>query len=464
MSSMDMGVTPGGVQDIGLARDIIESGGIPPAESFTAEGLFSEHDLPIDGPACEQELCPRVALAQIDTVAGDGPRLLAQLGFGTNIDPETFERDTLDLVVAVDVSGSMAGEKIGATRGALRALIDQLTPRDRLGIVAFDDKVKVRSELVHVDDAGRTRLLSAVDKLKSNGGTWIEGGLDRSYAMLVDAEPRPKAASRVMLFTDALPNVGNTRPGSFLGLARSHADRDIGLTTFGVGLDLGAELTRELSKVRGGNSYTLGTIPEVRAVFDEDFAFMVTPVAYDLEVDVYPSEDLTLDAAYGVPVDPADAVRFGASTLFLSRNAGGMGVTLLAPEGEPLTGKVEMALSYELATDGSIISDTTEASFAGGEAHTLVLEDTVVHAADALGPLKMAVLIDELAALTHGAAGCEEEGDLTDAAGIARASAERLSIVAAELDDADLLAEAELITQLALNIEGGPDNCAYGTY
>ena len=46
------GVKAGGAQDIGYAREQIRSGVVPRPESFTVEGLYAEHDLPVaDAPS-----------------------------------------------------------------------------------------------------------------------------------------------------------------------------------------------------------------------------------------------------------------------------------------------------------------------------------------------------------------------------------------------------------------------------
>src|SRR5690606_35226916 len=92
----DFGLTPGGSQDIALAREIIEAGGVPRAEQFTAEGLFSQHDIatPQTEP-CAELLCPRASLARIEPVDGSGERVLVQLGLATNI--EQLERADLNL-------------------------------------------------------------------------------------------------------------------------------------------------------------------------------------------------------------------------------------------------------------------------------------------------------------------------------------------------------------------------------
>ena len=52
MSAGGFGVTPGGAQDMGHARALIEAGQIPSSADYTVEGLFSEHDLPLDGAPC----------------------------------------------------------------------------------------------------------------------------------------------------------------------------------------------------------------------------------------------------------------------------------------------------------------------------------------------------------------------------------------------------------------------------
>ena len=46
------GATPGGVQDLSLAREYVARGVVPPAEALLVEGMLSEHDLPLEGDSC----------------------------------------------------------------------------------------------------------------------------------------------------------------------------------------------------------------------------------------------------------------------------------------------------------------------------------------------------------------------------------------------------------------------------
>ena len=57
----EFGATPGGVKDMGLARELVANGKVPPPEAFVVEGMFAEHDLGLVGQSCASELCLRTA-------------------------------------------------------------------------------------------------------------------------------------------------------------------------------------------------------------------------------------------------------------------------------------------------------------------------------------------------------------------------------------------------------------------
>ena len=98
------GGTPGGAQDIELARTKIAEGIVPLPEDFVAEGLYSEHDLPLDGPACEQVLCLRMATAVAPAIDTGRQEVFMQVGFSSNVDPATFRRKPLDVALMAYLS------------------------------------------------------------------------------------------------------------------------------------------------------------------------------------------------------------------------------------------------------------------------------------------------------------------------------------------------------------------------
>lgn len=449
----DLGITAGGSQDIGYARSIIESGGIPRAGAFTAEGLFSEFDLPLSGDACDEILCPRAAATRVDPVDGSGPAMLVQLGFGTALNEATFERRPLNLSLSVDISGSMADGKLGAARRALHTLVNQLNEADTVSLVAFDNRAELRLEPTVMDARGRSLLDAAIDELVERGGTNIEDGLRLAFGEVAPDAGQAGVEHRVMLFTDAQPNIGNTDANSFLGMTRTFAASGIGLSLFGLGMDMGNNLANEISQVRGGYYAYLIDDDTIEHVFDEEFEYMVTPVAYDLEVRVAPVEGVRVGEAFGAPMDDAmSAVEFGASTLFVSSKKGGMGILLQNADGSPAPDSAPVSLarfdlSYQPYGETGDQVKQVEVSWNGGV--EIAGEPT---AADDLGVYKMGLLLDGYLALEAGAALCDHSLAGADALARIDLAADRLDAAGSRLPDEDLVALSALLDRLSANI------------
>ncbi len=277
-----LGATPGGAQDITFARAEIARGGVPNARIFTPEGLFSEHDLPLDtGRPCTQLLCLTAAAAPVELGAQADARTLAQLGFASNLDAATWRRDPLNLVAVVDKSGSMSGAPLETVKASLHTVADLLGPADQLTVVLYGDRVHVQ---VPTTPAGNKRPLhAAIDGITSEGSTDMESGLRMGFDVARRTSSHFGGRTRVMLFTDERPNVGDTSAKGFMGMARAASRDGIGLTTVGVGTQFGAELATAISSVRGGNLFFFPDIAAMEARFEKDLDTMVTELAHGLE-------------------------------------------------------------------------------------------------------------------------------------------------------------------------------------
>jgi Ca-activated chloride channel family protein len=254
------------------------------------------------------------------------------------LDPASFRRRPLNLAVVLDRSGSMndhAGDelsKIEAVKAALLQLVDQLGPQDRLAIVLFNSEAETlwpSAPFVGSQGCERDRLRATIGGISARGGTNIEAGLRRGFEIVAAHSEAEVRSDRVVLLTDALPNVGETGEDDFLTLARRYADRSIGLTTLGVGVNFGQELALAISQIRGGNFFFLEDQARIDEIFTVDFDYLVTPVAYDLRVTLVPDRAFRVRAVHGVSSwNGNDTVEIDVTTLFLSRHRGALVIEL----------------------------------------------------------------------------------------------------------------------------------------
>lgn len=439
-----LGATPGGAQDIGLARKKIAEGMIPAPEDFVAEGLYAEHDLPLEGPACDQVLCLRTAMGIAPAIDTGRQEAFVQVGFSSNVDPASFRRKPLDVALVIDHSGSMAGGAMEAVKEAARRLVEKLDENDTFSLVIFDDDVDTLVKQTQVKD--REALRRAINKIDTAGGTCIECGLREGFKQLATRPVEASRARRLFLFTDAMPNVGATGEGEFMELLRRHSQEGRDTTVFGVNIAFGQELVTKISAVRGANYFYLSDAERTQKVFDEDFDFLVTPIAYELHMALTPAQGFQVEAVYGVPgVEPgASTAVMEVATVFLSRRRGAI-VARLRSSGEvhPSQVVVSSGFSFKPVEGGPFPAVSLTASYEGSEP----LSSTATWYSQR--SVRKAVALTNF--ILGARKACEQwvKGDQAAAREAADQTAALLRFEAEALDDAPLRAEAELAGKLA---------------
>ena len=117
-------------------------------------------------------------------------------------EPTRTTSDERDIVLVLDVSGSMAGTPITETQKASVSFIDTILDEDAsIGIVTYDNSASMLSDF----SVDQTALTEAVSGIWSGGGTNIEAGLAEARAMLNTSEAKKKI---IVLMSDGEPNSG----------------------------------------------------------------------------------------------------------------------------------------------------------------------------------------------------------------------------------------------------------------
>ena len=339
----------GGAQDVGLARQLVQLGEVPRPEQFSVDGMLREHDFPVRKDRCAEDFCVLATAGRgVDRATGrrSGYVFLEPV---SGIDPERYERPPLNLAIVLDHSGSMDGWKLESARRAVDAIVDRLGPRDRLAVVVFDDRAQVlRRASPVVERASLHALASAIGP---GGSTNMEAGLAYGFEEVARGAGAPGTIDRVLLLTDALPNVGNTDAGSFLELAGRYAERGIGLGVFGVGLDFDQGLVRTVTQLPGGTAHTLTDAAAMQRLFGSDFGWIMTAVATDLVLEVDPGPDWRVAQVHGVPAERVvplgpGGVVIRAGTVMLDGRRSGAVLRLEPANDDARTLDVQVRWSY----------------------------------------------------------------------------------------------------------------------
>lgn len=454
----DFGATPGGVQDMGFARELVANAQVPPPEAFVVEGMFSEHDLPLEGSACTKLLCLRGALGVAPTLQ-EVPSGWLQVGLSSTIDLDTFERSPLSLVFTVDVSGSMDWEyetpyseyqtPLKVAKAQMEKLVMTLGPDDEVAIVAYGSSARTVLDFTPGDQ--QEQLLGAVQALQSEGSTNMEAGLKTAYRLSQSA--RADTARRLLLFTDVQPNVGATGATEFERLVAQGAAEEVGLTVFGVGVGLGAEVFDAMSKVRGGNAFTLFGSRDVNRILEQDWPWLASPVAYDLTLELEPGAGLEVAEGYGFPTTDKEA-KLSASTVFLSKRRGAL-LVRLEPSGELDKVTVAGSLAYKTPA-GETVTDTLDTTFEAD-----VDERAHAYAQPSVGKtVALAVLVSGMKEAAERYAEAPKK-----AAELMQSVTIRFEADAEALGDATLKREVTFAQELlALMEKGAPQGTLYGEF
>jgi Ca-activated chloride channel family protein len=209
-----------------------------------------------------------------------------------------------DIVLVVDVSGSMEGDKMQQARDAAKYVVDHLNPGDRINLISFSTGVRLWSnKLETMDSALRADAHEWIERLEAGGSTDINRALLEALALIGDRDESDADRAVYLLFmTDGLPTQGEIDPWKIYDNAELNAPEDatLRLFTFGVGYDVNTILLDTLSKEMGGRSTYV--LPEER--IDEAVSAFYQGISLPVltNVDLEFEGDTVTDEIYPFPL------------------------------------------------------------------------------------------------------------------------------------------------------------------
>ncbi|MFZ5432683.1 MAG: VWA domain-containing protein [Calditrichota bacterium] len=160
-----------------------------------------------------------------------------------------------DIVIVLDRSGSMSGEKIQQAREAARFVVENLNRDDRFNFIEYNDKATPCFE--SLQSASRRNMDLAVDRLDrmdASGSTNIYEALDMALSQFADKDQSATRPAYIIFLTDGLPTTGNTNEAAILDNTKQVNRADVRIFTFGVGYDVNVRLLDKIVEQNHGRS------------------------------------------------------------------------------------------------------------------------------------------------------------------------------------------------------------------
>ncbi len=186
--------------------------------------------------------------------------------------PDVIHRAPIDLVLCIDISGSMGSEAVlkgddgnnvhngisilSLTVSAAKTILHSLNENDNLSIVTFTDTAKCIVNNMCCSKESKKLIEQQLDLLRPMNTTNLWSGIHTSLNIIKKHSP-PERVSGIFVLTDGVPNIEPPRGHEYmLDTYLKQNDMKCMINCYGFGYSLDSELLDNISVISGGDGYS----------------------------------------------------------------------------------------------------------------------------------------------------------------------------------------------------------------
>jgi Ca-activated chloride channel homolog len=219
------------------------------------------------GAALRQTFTSRIEAVRVDVLVAENGRPVQGLtpadfevfdnGVRQRVDLASFEQIPLNVVLALDMSASLQGLRLGHLQTAGKRVLDGLKEGDRAAVVTFSHVVSPTQGLT----ADLNRVRSALDQARGEGLTSL---IDAAHAGMLLGES-DAGRSLMIVFSDGVDTASWLTADAVLDTARLG---DVVVYGVEVG-EPRASFPRDLSEATGGRVFAVESTNDLAAAFSK---------------------------------------------------------------------------------------------------------------------------------------------------------------------------------------------------
>lgn len=220
-----------------------------------------------------------------------------------------------DIAFIIDVSGSMAGDRLDKAKSALLYCVENLNRGDRFEIIKFSTEAYSLFKKLEIADKNNIkRAKEFIENLKPTGGTNIEESFELAFGSFNNFSGRP---SVIIFITDGKPTIGEINEDKLVKKIESLNKNKARIFSFGLGTDLNSHLLDKISETSKGLRYYASPKEDIELKVSRFYKKIQSPALIDLSINS--SGNIELYQMY--PKNPPD-LYYGSALTILGRYKG----------------------------------------------------------------------------------------------------------------------------------------------
>eukprot|EP00978_Attheya_sp_CCMP212_P000144 scaffold280_cov50-Attheya_sp.AAC.1 len=177
------------------------------------------------------------------------------------------KRAPVDIVIALDVSGSMSGDKLSLCKKTLELLLRNLLPHDRFGLVSFADEAVLEIPTRKLSEGAKKAAIEKIRNIRTRGCTNISAAIG--------------------LAAQEMGCVENPNMVRCLVNTKDDGTAPITIHCFGYGTDHDDKLLTDVSEATpGGSYYFVENDSNVASAFGDALGGILSVVAQNVSINI----------------------------------------------------------------------------------------------------------------------------------------------------------------------------------
>lgn len=163
--------------------------------------------------------------------------------------------------------------KLDYVKQAAEKFVDSLKDGNKLGIVSFSDIAQLVYPLTDINQEERFQMKDRIQRLHVKGNTNISDGLQLAYDQISE-NLKETHHIKMILLSDGEANYGIQDVDGITSFIRKFQDKDVSISTIGVGLSYNSYFMENIATVSGGGFYHLKEMSLLQDIFQKELTLL----------------------------------------------------------------------------------------------------------------------------------------------------------------------------------------------